>query len=83
MFVFMADSLECTYEDIKAFDSLPYEHKVIITHKPYPEFKSAYYLKGFENETEVGVLSDFKPGFCRRRYIDDYDYVSFLNSGLS
>lgn len=79
MYVFMTDSLECTYDDIKAFDSLSFKHKVIITHKPYPEFKSSYYLKGFEYKEEVGVLSDWKPGFWKRRYIDDFDYVSFLN----
>ena len=83
MYVFMTDSLECTYDDIKEFDSLPYEHKVIITHKPYPEFKSAHYLTGFENKEEVGVLSDWKSGFLKRRYIDDYDYVSFLNGNLN
>ena len=69
----------CTYEEIKMFDGLPVEHKVIFTHKLYPEFKSAYCIKGFENEKRIGILSDFKPTFWRRRYIDDFDYVSFLN----
>ena len=30
------------YEDLQAFDNLPYSNKVVFTHKPYPEFKSAY-----------------------------------------
>ena len=79
MYVFMTDSLECTYEDLKAFDALPFKHKVVITHKPYPEIKSSYYMKGFEDKNEVGVLSDWKPGFLKRRYIDAFDYVKFLN----
>ena len=79
MFITMTDSLNCTYDDLVAFDQLPYEHKVVFTHKPYPEIKSAYYIKGFEDKQEVGVLSDWKPGFWKRRYIDDFDYVSFLN----
>ena len=79
MYIFMTDALECTYEDIQNFDALPYQHKVILTHKPYPEIKSAFYMKGFENDGEVGVLSDWKPGYWKRRYIDEYDYVSFLN----
>ena len=79
MFVLMTDSLECTYEDIKEFDALPFEHKVVFTHKPYPEIKSAVYMRGFEDHEEVGVLSDFKPGYWKRRYIDAFDYVGFLN----
>lgn len=79
LFVMMTDKNGCTYEQIADFDSLPYAHKVIFTHKPYPEFKSACCIKGFENDGEVGVLSDWKPGFLKRRYLDDFDYVAFLN----
>lgn len=79
MFVVFCDKMGCTYENIKEFDELPIEHKVIFTHKPYPEFKSAFYIKGFENEEEVGVLSDWKPGFWKRRYLDQFDSVAFLN----
>lgn len=79
LFVLGIDGDNCTYESIKRFDSLPYKHKVIFTHKEYPEFKSAYYIKGFEKETGVGVLLGFKPQFLVRRYLDDFDYISFLN----
>ena len=40
-------------------------------------------MKGFENEKEVGVLSDPKPGFFKRRYLDDFDYVRFLNGEMN
>lgn len=80
MFVMMTDKNGCTEEDIKTFDELPYKNKVIFTHKEYPKYKSAYYMKGFEREGEVGILSDWKPGkFLFRRYLDNFDYVSFLN----
>lgn len=79
MFVVFCDKMGCTYDMIKEFDELPIKNKVIFTHKPYPEFKSAYYIKGFENEKEVGVLSDWKSGFLKRRWLDDFDSVRFLN----
>ncbi len=81
-FVMMAEKNGCTYEHIARFDALPIAHKVIFTHKPYPEFGSAYYIKGFEDEGEVGVLSDWKPGFLKRRWLDDFDYVAFLNGEI-
>lgn len=79
LFILAIDGDECTYESIEKFDQLPYKNKVIFTHRPYPEFKSAYYIKGFEKEKGVGVLLYFKKQFLIRRYLDDFDYVSFLN----
>ncbi|MBR6918160.1 MAG: DUF1919 domain-containing protein [Clostridia bacterium] len=79
MFFMFTDKDGCTDDDLSAFDALPYKNKVVFTHVPRPDIKSSYYIKGFENNAEVGILSDFKEGFLRRRYIDQYDYVSFLN----
>lgn len=79
LFVLGIDGDNCTYETIQRFDQLPYKNKVIFTHIPYPEIKSAYYIPGFEKEQGVGVLLYFKKQFRIRRYLDDFDYISFLN----
>ena len=72
----------CTYETIQHFDKLPYKNKVILTHVEYPEIESAYCIKGFEEKEELGMILDFKDQFLKRRYLDDFDYVSFLNSAI-
>ena len=82
LFIMMTDKNGCTEDDIAAFDALPYPHRVIFTHKPYPEYKSAYYIKGFEDQAEVGVLSDWKPGFFKRRWLDQFDSAAFLNGKI-
>lgn len=69
----------CDYETLRRFDQLPWPNKVMFTHRPYPEFPSACYIKGFEERGEVGVLTDFKPGIRKRRFVDAFDYVAFLN----
>lgn len=79
LFIIMTDKNGCKEKHIAEFDKLPYKNKVIFTHIPYPQYKSAFYIKGFENEKECGVLSDDKPGFWKRRWLDDFDYVKFLN----
>ncbi len=79
LFIMMTDQNGCTEEQIARFDALPYQNKVIFTHKPYPMYKSAYYIRGFEDQEEVGVLSDNRPGFWKRRFLDAFDYVRFLN----
>ncbi len=55
-----------------------YPNKVVFTHKPYPELKSAFYIKGFENENEVGDLFTFS-GWNGEKYYDQFDYVSWFN----
>lgn len=79
LFIAGAERDGCTYGTIRCFQQLPYKNKVIFTHVRYPEFPSAYYIKGFEEEKEVGVITFFKEQFLKRRYLDDFDYVNFLN----
>ncbi len=73
------DQGNCDYETLQRFDRLSWPNKLVFTHRPYSEFSSACYIKGFEEQDEVGVLTNFKPGFRKRRFLDDFDYVAFLN----
>lgn len=79
LYIIAIDGDNCTEESLHRFDTLPYRHKVIFTHLPRPDIRSAYYLKGFEDQPGVGVALSFKNQFFVRRYLDDFDYVSFLN----
>lgn len=84
LFIMMSERDGCTLEDIENFDRLPYENKVIFVHKPMPNIKSAHYIPNTETiengENCVVPLSEFKEGE-NKRYIDDFDYISFLNKG--
>lgn len=79
LFIIGIDGDNCTYESMLRFDNLPFKNKVIFTHLPYPEIKSSFYIPGFENCDGVGVLIYFKKQFLIRRFLDDFDYISFLN----
>lgn len=79
LYVIGIDGDNCTYDSIKRFDALPFRNKVILTHKSFPEFKSAVCLPGFESQGEILRPTDFKEQFWTRRYMDAFDYVSFLN----
>ena len=81
LFIMMTDKdggKGAKYEALQAFDNLPYPNKVVFTHKPYPELESAFYIKGFENENEVGDLFTFS-GWNGEKYYDQFDYVSWFN----
>lgn len=80
LFIIMTQRDGCTYEQMLEFDALPYTNKVIFTYKPYKELKSAYYIKGFENMNECGVLSYWNENrFLKRRHLDEFDSVRFFN----
>lgn len=79
IFIVGSEKDQCTYDTIKNFEQLPYKNKVIFTHKEYSEFSSAYCIKGFEEKEELGVITNFKDQILKRRYLDDFNYVEFLN----
>lgn len=56
--------------------------KVVFTHKDYNEIKSSYKIDGFENDECVGQLHYVKSNLTGKRYIDQFDYVSFLKNNL-
>ena len=71
----------CTMEHLRAFAALPYKNKVVFTHLPYPEIRSACYIKGFEKEPCVGELYKFRYKRLGIKYFDSFDYVSWFNNG--
>lgn len=83
LFVMFTDRDGCSYEMIKEFDELPYKNKVIFTHVPMPDIKSAVYIKDFRKCNEVGICSDYKySGWYGLKYYDRFDYVKWINEGI-
>ena len=80
LFIIGSEKDGCTYETIREFEELPYKNKVFFTHVEYPEFPSAFCIKGFEDRDELGTITNFKEQRLKRRYLDDFDYVKFLNT---
>lgn len=78
LFIIMTDRDGCTLDDLKAFDALPFKNKVVFTHKAYPEIRSAFWIKGFENQHQVGDLFAFS-GWFGKKYYDQFDYVAWFN----
>ena len=80
LYVIMNEKEGCTLDNLIDFDRLPFKNKIVLTHKPYPQIKSAYYLKGFEDNSHLGIISDFIPKqFLGKRYYDNFDFFSWLN----
>ena len=62
---------------INRFEEAHFKNKVIFVNKPNDKYKSAFYIKGFENQNGLGFLWEYqKPG---KRYYDQFDFVKFFN----
>lgn len=74
-----AERDDCDYEVLQAFDQLLWPNKVVFTRVDYPEFSSSFHIQGFEDQPELGMVLGYRPQLLKRRYMDDFDYVAFLN----
>lgn len=71
-----------TEDDINSFDHLPYKNKLLITNKNITNSKNVVIHKVFNKKNYYhGKILEYKSTFSLRRYMDDIDYVGFLNSG--
>lgn len=76
---FMLTNWEDDESILQRFDRLPFKHKVAFAYKPYPALKSVVYLRGFEKTVgSKNIYATHK--ITGERYIDQFDYVSFINS---
>ena len=60
------------------FEKLPYP-KVMFCHKPDKEHKSCFCIDGYENDSQVGIITNDE-GWTGLRPIDQFDWVNFLNN---
>lgn len=62
------------------FERLPYS-KVMFAHKQDKKHPSCFYLKGYEQDDSVGIVTD-PIGWRGLRPIDQFDYISFFNKAV-
>ena len=78
LYVLFVERDGCTYEDLLTFDRLPYAHKVVFTHCPYPAIASAYCVGDFGATDEVGNILKWDTALGHKRY-DAFDFATWLN----
>lgn len=81
LYVVMVQGDDCTENDIDEFDKLNFKHKVCFTAREFPEYDSSYYIKGSEkNDKSVRNLCNHKGKITGKFWLDEFDWVTFLNS---
>lgn len=70
------------YDDetlIRRFNRLNFKNKIIFVDRPFPQYSNCVYIKDWHPENGVNVFDWNKNDFYKR-YIDQFDYVKFLNN---
>lgn len=67
----------CTNELKNRFEALPYK-KVMFTHLYDNEHNSCFYIKGYENDKQVGTVVEPDGRISGKRKFDQFDWVDFL-----
>lgn len=81
IYIVMTERDGCTFEDLKKFDKLPYEKKVVFTAKKYDEIQSSYYVKGFEEQGFVNML-EYKNKIGPFKYYDSFRFDKWLKKDI-
>lgn len=66
------------------YKSLKYQKKILITGNCFPiKDKDVFYTDLYNQNYKYGKILEYKNG-CKfyKRYLDDFDYVSFLNNNI-
>lgn len=79
LYVIFTDRDGCTYQNLVEFDNLPYKNKIVFTHKFYPEIKSSFYIKGYEDDDQVGNLVEQEGILVKKHKYEKFNYVKWLN----
>lgn len=82
IFFTMTDRDLCTENEIRQFNALPHKNKIIFTSKDYRDkYASSVWLKKYENEPHVGVITNPKTGEKEvRKY---FDIAKWLNNNFN
>lgn len=75
------DSVEEQEAVKRQFDAIPYENKIMITKQSGLSGDNIVQMGFYDELYYTGKIMKRKNKFSVKRYLDDYDYVSFLNAG--
>ena len=80
LYVILVEQSDCTENIVKSFCNLPYKHKIVLSTKSFP---NCHCVNPISNcEAKFGGLIDickYKSKFTGKRWLDEFDYVRFLN----
>ncbi len=67
-------------QDITSFEALPYKHKLLLTNKNLTNSSCVVTHNVFNQDNyRPGQVLEYKNPFSLKRYMDDVDYIDFLN----
>ena len=67
-------------KELVRFDKLPFRNKVVFTDEEFPEIESVFCIKGYDCKNGKNGNIYATQTITGKRYIDQFDYVEWINS---
>lgn len=85
IFSLMVDIDQASQEDLKNFLNVSYGSKLILTNREFPELANTFRIIGCEKNGQLGDITQFqyKSIFRKQRYMDQFDFVAWVNGNSS
>lgn len=81
IYIIMDAGMDCPREILEQFDQLEYSNKVILTNGKVDNVRSFFPMTFYDERFFFGKMLSYKSWFSAKRYLDEFDYVHFLNTG--
>ena len=66
------------HQHLYEFDALNVDHKILLTHRKFDRLNNAFVVTCYQDDQPVAKILQYN-GLTGRRFLDEFDYVSFLN----
>ena len=80
LYIIATDRDGLSYDILERFSKLPYEHKILLSSKQYPEYSFVQYFKQYKELDQLTSMVSIVNVFGKREYGQGWDYVNWLNS---
>ena len=85
VYLLMDCAMSASDEILDEFNALPYEHKVVFTHKEDPERWPANYRYSFYTDEKFSsgcVYNPITKGHIDYKWLHEFDFIEWLNEGV-
>lgn len=82
LYIVMHANPETSRATLEAFDALEFDHKVVLSPGPRDGVSSLFPISYYESAHDPqATIFDYPGPYSIKRYLDEFDFVSFINSG--
>lgn len=78
LFIVLVERDGCTLNDLREFNSLPFEHKIAFTYRKYDDIDNSFVIRNCSEQHQLGNIMQWS-GKLGTKFYDQFNWIRFLN----